>query len=238
MRRILCLFAILATIFACSKDLSEPTEVSVSIDYTLPESGDMGRSGAALYAEFYSKYISTRKLTPTTFSLTFTNTKDESSVTIEDKWTDNHGLKLPAGTYKVEGKSYPKSKYTGQYEKRLIDTLWLKFNEEIEIKPDTKRLKLNASYDSFMLFFDADGISSIGSSVSGTNEYNDTVKKVDEIYYLFLQTAKVGHRLTIDRENGGFAVLDLGKMTLEKGKYYYFGNIETGYDLPEMESGN
>ena len=224
---------------SCSKAQEQIQDISISLDYTLPEIGDMGgRSGAALYSEFYAKYISTRKLTPTTYTLTFTNTNDGSSITINDRWADGHGLKLPIGTYKVEGSSSPKSKYIGQYEKGLIDTLWLKFSEEIEIKPEITRIKLRASYDSFMLFFDAEEISSIESYVVSTNEYNDSVAQVDAIYYLFLQSVKVGQRLVVYRKNGGSAVMDLGKMALEKGKYYYFGDIGTEYDLPEMENGN
>ncbi len=240
MERILCLVAIFATMCACSKDNQpEFAEVEISIDYQLPESGSMAsRSGASLYADFHEKYIATRMVTPSTYTLTFTNTEDNSTVTIKDKWSDGHGLKLPTGVYRVDGASIPQSKDAGRYEKGLIDTIWLKFSEEIKITPQTTRLKLNAYYDSFMLIFDANDTSSISSSVSGDGSYNDTLKRVDDIYYMFLQSAKTGQSLTINRVNGSKATIDLSKMALEKGKYYYFGDIDSEYDLPEMDGGN
>ena len=234
MRRILCLFSILATIFACSKDLSEPTEVSVSIDYTLPESGNMGRSGAALYAEFYDTQIATRKLTPSTYQLTFTNIADQSTVTIKDQWNKNHALKLLAGTYKVEGTS---ASVEDDFEGG-IDTLYLSFNEEVKIEASTTNLTLNAKYDSFMVFFDARDIKRATYHFLSSGSVKQQLSKSGDIFYLFSQGCDYKEEKILIERNSGTATIRIGEMTFEKGKYYYFGDLSSGYNLPYMENGN
>lgn len=77
------LFALIGTaglaFTSCSSDnedmtTNEPQMVSVKLDFTFEQSGDMTRaSGAETYAAFYEKYIKTKKLTPKNYSLSFIN---------------------------------------------------------------------------------------------------------------------------------------------------------------------
>lgn len=237
MKRILCLATIFAALCACSKeDASEPAEVSVSIDYALPESGSMSRGGAELYAKFYNEQIATRKLTPSTYTLTFTNTVDQSTVTITDQWAKGHALKLLSGTYKVKGASASVEKdYNGG-----IDTLYLSFDEEIAIDAATSKITLNAKYDSFMVFFDAAGISNAQYYFADGGNYGTkhTLAKVDAVYYFFIpRITNSTDQLLIERPTGN-ATINLKPMAFEKGKYYYFGDLPSDFNLPEMDGGN
>lgn len=236
MKKIFYLVAILATVCACSKEgTSEPAEVSVSIDYALPESGSMGRGGADLYSDFYDAQIATRKLTPSTYQITFTNTVDQSTVTIKDQWSKKHALKLLTGTYKVTGTSASIASYNGGG----IDTLFLKFDEEIVVDANTSKITLNALYDSFMIFFDASDINKAVYNFNGGGYYGSDVamKQIDQIYYCFMDEPAKEDFIQISRTSGS-ATVKVGKMSLEKGKYYYFGDLSSEYNLPEMEGGN
>lgn len=235
MKRFL-IFAAMLAVAACSKEQSVPAEVTVKLDYNLPESGSMSRGGAELYQQFYDEQIATRKLTPSTYTLTFTNTADQSTVTITDQWAKGHALKLLSGTYKVKGTSA-----SVEYDyKGGIDTLYLSFDEEIAIDAATSKITLNAKYDSFMVFFDTAGISNAQFYFADGGNYGTkhTLAKAGSIYYFFIPYIKnTTDKILIERTSGE-ATINLKPMTFEKGKYYYFGDLSSEYNLPTMDGGN
>lgn len=218
---------------SCSKS-EEPTECFISLDYTLAESGNMSRSGETLYSDFYNKYVVPRILTPTQYELTFTNIADNSQISISDSWDKGHALKLLSGTYRVAGYSIP----CGSEINGALDTLSLSFDEEIVVNADTKKVNLAAKHDSFMIFFDASDMKKIQYCKDGHYAHNSYLKSVNNIFYMFLRTTSTADYLNITRTNGGTASVQIGKMGLEKGKYYYFGDAETEYELPGMDAGN
>lgn len=236
----LILVAMIPLLVSCDKSETEPSETptlcTVSLDYIIPSSGSMSRSGASLYEEFYNKQIATRKVTPTTYNLTFTNVADQSSATINDQWEKSHALKLLSGTYRVTGKS---SSTVSDY-KGGIDTLYLAFDEEITINESTSKIVLNAKYDSFMVFFDAKDITSAVYYFSDGGNYGTKhpLAKSGDIYYFFIDAVTQStEKLLIERPTGN-ATINLKPMAFEKGKYYYFGDLSSEYNLPMMDSGN
>lgn len=75
MKKILLLMMTTLAITGCSNEEQDnlvPEEVTVNIDYDFWESGSMSRSGVDLYTNFYNKYVKTKLLTPTTYSLSLT----------------------------------------------------------------------------------------------------------------------------------------------------------------------
>lgn len=234
MKRVFLLAIALVAFVSCGKE-STLCQTEILLDYSLPESGSMSRGGAEIYADFYNKYISSRKLTPTTYSLTFTNKSDQSKVEINDLWSKNNALKLIAGTYKVEG--YSRS--TERDSDGGIDTLYLTFNEEIKIEANTKKIVLNAIYDCSMLFFDAEGVKEAYYYYGTNNGYSRTrdLASLDQIYYCFAQTINTATDEIRIKKITGSAKLGIGKMNIQKGKYYYFGNAESDYNIPKMDEG-
>lgn len=221
-------------VVACGKEQSVPAEVTVKLDYNLPESGSMSRGGAELYQQFYDEQIATRKLTPSTYTLTFTNTADQSTVTITDQWAKGHALKLLSGTYKVKGTS---ASVEDDYEGG-IDTLYLSFDEEIAIDATTSKITLNPKYDSFMVFFDAKDINEATYSFIDYTSVKHKLAKVGDVYYFFAREIEsTEERIHIKRASGNTSI-NLGTMAFEKGKYYYFGDLSSEYNLPTMDGGN
>lgn len=240
MRKLVLILVAMMPFFAsCSKsEAVEPIETpklcTIALDYALPSSGSMSRSGEDLYAKFYNEQIATRKITPTFYNLTFTNTEDNSTVEIIGQWSKSHGLKLLAGTYKVTGISHPKgTSWNGG-----LDTLSLRFEEEIKITPETGKIQLKAIYDSFMVFFDAAKIKRITYGLYGYSGYSSNLSTVGDIKYMFDRDLDKETYLFVLREDGGTAYVNIGEMKFENGKYYYFGNAETVYELPGMDAGN
>lgn len=235
----LILAAMMPLLVSCSKNetietIETPKLCTVALDYALPSSGSMSRSGDDLYAKFYNEQIVTRKITPSFYNLTFTNTEDNSTVEIVGQWSKSHGLKLLAGTYKVTGTSHPK----GTAWNGALDTLSLRFEEDIKITPETDKIQLKATYDSFMVFFDSPQIKSIKYGMYGYSGYSSNLSTVGDIKYMFDRNLDKETYLFVLREDGGTAYVNIGEMKLENGKYYYFGDTETEYDLPGMEAGN
>ena len=85
MKKIASLLLLALCLVSCSNQ-EEPTiqeEVNLDLDFTFVESGSMARStGAEVYNDFYEKYIKTKVLTPTTYSLTFKHKETGARSTI------------------------------------------------------------------------------------------------------------------------------------------------------------
>lgn len=242
------LFTLLLGLSSCSKNGSySPQEVDLTLDYTFIKNGSMTKSSSAdVYDNFYEKYIKTKILTPKTYSLTFKNKETKEIVlTIDGNWDKTVGIRLPEGSYVVSGISQPLEKELNYKEyKYPSDTVYLNFNEEINIDKDMTKLVLTAKYDSFLLLFDAKNTEKILM-------YNDKNLSSDSnIYWIFMRDKKFRtssstshsseyyYDLDLIRKNGDRASIKIKDIPFEKGKYYYFNDATNSFDIPKMESGN
>ena len=210
-----------------------PQEVTVGIDYSLWESGSMTKSGESLYTDFYNKYIKTKQLTPTSYSLSFNNKDMVKISTVNGYWKEKAGIRLVEGTYEVIGTSTPSTK-------EPIDSIALSFNEKVAISSETTSITLTAKYSSYMLMFDAASIKSIDYSEYTDGVYRTyTLKKLDNIFYVFIHhEPKDSDKVVITRNNSIKVEINLYGLNLEKGKYYYFNDVTNSFDIPPMQGGN
>ena len=239
----LLVIAMSVSITSCTKEETPdvPQDVIFTLNYTFAESGSMTRAtGAEVYNEFYDSYIKTKRLTPTTYSLTFTNKESGAEVAVvKGTWTEKEGIRLPEGTYHVEGTS--ERIYTGgsidAASEYVSDTVFIKFDEDIALKENQTELTLTAKYDSYLLMLDATNIKSV--TYTGIKNWN--FGEADDLKYLFVQRAstvsKTEDRINITRDNNKVTIY-VKKLPFEKGKYYYFNDMTNSFDLPPMESGN
>lgn len=246
-----CSVALLCFVLpACSsKESVEPEivkeEINVKLDYALMSSGSMSRAGEDIYADFFEGCINNKLLAPQNYELTFKNNEGTGWAIkeVNGKWGENEGVRLVEGTYTVEGATSPK--YIPYTPKFAGDSIWLSFDERIEIKPDTKKLVLSAKYECFLLLFDADNISSIDAYYYYSNNSKHSLQKYKNIYYLFVnKNCETDYNrdswlmLKITRPSGTSIILNLGNMSFENGKYYYFNDVTNSFDLEPMEQGN
>lgn len=216
-----------------------PQEVELRLDYTFIENGSMSRTtGNDVYTTFYDKYIKTKQLTPTTYSLTFTNTKTGAIALVDGRWDSNDGIRLPEGTYKVSGISHRIiNKGIDIHSEYVSDTTFISFNEDVSISPKQTTLNLTAQYDSYLLIFDSSNISI--AEYKGLSRWN--IKKHDNLFTIFVNrqsTYNSNDYIKITRTNGSSATIYLKDIPFEKGKYYYFNDMTNSFDIPQMESGN
>ncbi len=233
----------LLTFTGCDNETEmPPTEVAVSLNYSFVESGSMTRAGGEVYTDFYNKYVKTKILTPKNFNLTFKNVETGATTVINGEWSKNHSLKMLTGEYEVTGTSYPNQTSNNSF--KGVDSVYLCFNEKINISPETESVNLTAQYDSYMLMFDKADKTSVkyyykyNSSSSGSTI---SFKNIDNLYYAFFNklwdTRSYINRLNIERPVG-ISTIDMNDMPFEKGKYYYFNDLSNSFDLPPMTSGN
>ncbi len=232
---------------ACSNDDEPyvPQEVEFTLDYTFIESGAMTRAtGAEVYNDFYEKYIETRQLTPTTYSLTFTNQETGAVATINGRWDKKDGIRLTEGVYEVTGTSTPIHK---TLKGEPSDTVYLSFNETINITKDMPELLLHAHYDSYLLMFDGENAQELYYEHYYDSGYANTpvkhnLYKAGAILSIFIQDLKYrgdrAHYIYLTRNDGHKITITLDKFPFEKGKFYYFNDMTNLFDIPKMESGN
>lgn len=240
MKKYLFTIAVTLAFIGCSEEsvIEQPSkEVEVSLDYSFMESGNMTRAGSTVYTEFYNKYIKTKQLTPRIFSLKFTNKETGAIASIDGNWEKKHLFKLPVGEYEVTGSSYPSSRLGDNviFLTTCLDSLYLSFNEKVTITNDTERVNLTAIHDSYMLMFDKSD--KVGVFCRLTNNGSSQIlKNMDEIYYAFINDK--AYNVTINREDKTTSNIGLDKTPFEKGKYYYFNDINNSFNIPPMEEGN
>lgn len=249
MRKMFSMMLIMASFVcftACSNDDEPylPQDVEFTLDYTFINSGAMAKAtrtiGAEVYNDFYEKYIETRKLTPTTYSLTFTNQETGAVATINGRWDKKDGIRLPEGTYNVSGTSIPQE---GDF-KEWSDSVYLVFNETVSLKKDDTKLTLTAIYDSFLLMFDTENTSKISCECRGFTSTNKKgVPNDDKQFWIFMQKTYYDSKshdfyLLVTRNDGQKSTIKLVDIPFEKGKYYYFNDMTNSFDIPRMESGN
>lgn len=238
MKKYLFIIVAVTTLISCSNesDVEQPKqEVEVFLDYTFVESGSMTRAGNEVYTDFYNKYIKTKQLTPKTFNLTFKNKETGAIATIRGNWNKKHSFKLLTGEYEVIGTSYP----YGVHSTACIDSLYLKFNEKITIMNDTKSVNLTAIYDSFMTIFDKNDKSKIELvKMPGSSNPQIAFKDIDNIFYAFFNEDFLGYssKIYVTR-NKITSIIELDDIPFEKGKFYYFSDIDNSLNIPPMEEG-
>lgn len=248
MKKILSTMLIMTSLVcfvSCSNDVEEiyiPQEVEFTLDYTFAESGSMTRAtGEEIYSSFYDKYIKTKQFTPTTYSLTFTNKETGAVATINGRWDKKDAIRLPEGTYDVNGISVPQEVDFEEWS----DSVYLVFDEIISLKKENTHMSLTAKYDSYLLMFDAENSTNIACRCTG---YTSSIKKGvpydDKLYWIFMQKSYYGkdkyndYYVVITRTDRQKSNIKLVDIPFEKGKYYYFNDMTNSFDIPKMESGN
>lgn len=234
------------TLFSCSND-TDPVvkhEANFTVDYVFSESGSLSRAtGSEVYDAFYNSYIKTKKIAPKTYYLEF-KAGEETVLTVNGNWDSKTGIRLLEGEYNVTGYSYPIEKYAEKPQYLPSDSVYITFNEKVNISKDMSTLVLNAKYDSFLLLFDKQNKSSVTLNVGEKALKND-----DSCYWIFSKEKSwtnwdngfsFTHYFTtnIETTNGDELELVFGKLPLEKGKFYYFNDMTNSFDLPKMENGN
>lgn len=243
MKKLFIIIVLCVLITSCnSNDASiMKSEVDVKLEYSIMQSGSLSRSSEDVYMEFYESCIKTKKLAPKNFELTFkTDAKDAEVKRIIGTWGDNEGVRLIEGSYKVSGNTSPKkSTFAG-------DSLWLTFDETINIQKEQSRILLSANYDCFLLMFDTTDIESIYAYRRNNDAESSRfyLNSSNGIYYLFVHKTSIlfdnDSRLMIkiERPSGTLITLDIDKLSFEKGKYYYFNDVTNTFNIDPMESGN
>lgn len=241
MRKLLVYGLLALVMCSCSKEdeYVVPTEVEVKLDYTFTESGSMTRSGESIYSAFHDKYIESRTLTPKIYSLVFENIETGATSHQYGQWGKPDGIRLHTGKYKVTGESKP---YMENNEV-CIDSLTLRFEENITITPDMTNLVLQAKHDSYMMFFDKANKNHIEYKYNndGWDGAQLMLKSLDDIYYCFIaNTSKYKQHIiyVYDTNNNLKVSFNFQSMPFENGKYYYFNDLTNSFDIPPMESGN
>lgn len=250
MKKLFSMMLIMASMMcafsSCSEDeIYVPQDVAFTLDYTFAESGSMTRAtGEDVYSSFYDKYIKTKQLTPTTYSLTFTNKETGAKAIVKGRWDKKDAIRLTEGAYEVTGTSVPLYKTK---EGEPSDTVYLSFNETINITRDMSSLVLQAQYDSYLLMFDADNVKEIYYQHYYSSSYaNSNVKHIlyeaESVRSVFIRDLKYAddkpHYIYLTRNDGHKTTITLDKFPFEKGKYYYFNDMTNSFDIPKMESGN
>lgn len=239
-------FTFLLSLSSCSgsEDSSVmPQEVAFVVDYSFAQSGNMTRAtGAEVYDAFYDKYIKTKQLTPKTFSLTFKHKESGALTKINNGvWNNNDVIRLVEGEYEVTGTSAPISKnYVVQ--EYASDTVYLKFNEVVNITKDMTKVNLTAIYDSYLLMFDNTNYKSASYRIINYNAMD--MIKTESNYIVFIKNLKNyssnndDNVIQLTRNDNSTISIELDEQPFEKGKYYYFNDMTNSFDIPKMESGN
>ena len=65
------------------------------------------------------------------------------------------------------------------------------------------------------------------------------LKDIDNIFYAFFNEDFLGHssKIYVFRNNTN-SIIELDDIPFEKGKYYYFNDIDNSFNIPPMEEGN
>ena len=166
----------LLTIMLCVRCTKEPMDipstgnVKISIDYGFPSSGNITTKGTSVYLDFYNKYISSKILTPRTYSINFTSINLHTAQTVEGEWGSKMLVSLAPDKYAIEGISHP-TKYPV-----CGDTCYLKFHDTIDITQTSTNITLKAYYDCSLILLDT-------TDVKNTLFFADTTKWTYYTYF-------------------------------------------------------
>lgn len=237
---------------SCSNedDIYTPQEVDLTLDYSFIESGSMFKkngtraTGAEVYDEFYEKYIKTRQLTPTTYTLTFTNkTTGAKTIINNGVWKNKDAIRLMEGEYDVTGTSAPIPIESEALSYYISDTVYISFDETVYITKDMTNINLTAKYESYLLMFDTENSNEAYYSCyfNGRNNRKDLFQ-ADKNHTIFIKnfpmTGGNDNFIWLIRNDNSKIKIELEKQPFEIGKYYYFNDMTNSFDIPKMESGN
>lgn len=233
---IIILFAALLAWGCDSKENQQEQyiEIGVTLGYTLPQSGSMTKGSADVYDAFYNAQIVTHNLTPDPYEISFLDKNNKPVATLAGKWSENALVRLPVGSYHVQGTSSGGSSWSDSYKKAS-----LYFDEDITVNLMTTSIILHAQYDCFLLLFDAAGKSNAEWTKDGSwsaSYDNGYLSKVDNLYYLFAQEFGPNgfvrwYSNTTENKIMGAA------FNFQKGCYYYFNDLTSTFDIPKMQQG-
>lgn len=142
-------------------------------------------------------------------------------------------IRLPKGSYKIEGVSIEYSTY--QSNRGKPSKAALAFNETVEINENTNDINLTAVYDCFLLMFDK--ANKIGFAYTyGSSGYS--MPETDNLYYIFLSSTSNYSLRWKNEETLSNSYLHLEEFTFNKGFFYYFNDISDSFDIPKMQNGS
>src|ERR1035437_5963526 len=249
MKTLLFLLTIMLCV-RCTKEPIEPLEttssgnVKISIDYAFPSrSGDISAKDGSIYLDFYTKYISSKILTPKTYILLFSGQAHGFVTSITGKWGNKSFISFPPDKYTVIGTSVP-TKYD-----IAGDTCYLSFHDTVTVTPLTSNIVLSATYDCSLLLFDTTNVTS--TAIQADNPaYNDktfgytfktSMLKTEEFYSMFLRAGENdgwGNPGALDiylnGRNDKRVSFGSWNYTFEPGKYYYLSSTDNSYNLVPM----
>lgn len=215
--------------------VEQPKEVSIYVDYSFVEGGSMSKSNPNVYSSFYEEKIKTKELAPDKYKLSLKNKGTGASYDFEGKWTANDMITLLTGKYTVTGTCHDTE--TNYFQSKAS----IKFEEDIEITETTSKITLKAIYDSFLIFFNKSNLTSLEYCANTeSNSMYPIESTYGDFYYFFSRDLSSTYNLYIQgkRSNGGSFKVYTSKIPFENGKYYFFNDATSSFDIPEMEAGN
>ena len=232
------LFALFSAVFTFSsctnEEIKQPQEVEFTIDYSF-SSGNMNRAtNAEIYDSFYKDHIVTREITPDKFELIFINKKTGQKNEVNGLWSKNGLIRLAEGTYTVTGDSYDGA--SNVYTK---DKVILSFNSEITIDKNTNSITLKALYNCPLLFFSTNNTQNVIYSYD-KGIISESIKILDEYYYCFVKSFSQAEDacFVINRKDGNKIRIYTKNLALDNGKYYFFNDVTSSFELDPMIPGN
>jgi hypothetical protein len=260
MKTVLFLSLTIMMCLSCTKEPIDPANqgnVIVTLDFGFPASGNITAKSESSYLDFYTKYISSKVLTPKTYFLYFQGVNLHNYIQVSGKWGIPLLVALPPDRYEVGGFSWP-TKYSA-----CGDTCYLKFNETVDITQTSTNITLKAIYDCSLILLDTTDVKStklIADTIK-LPQYRNTVKttmmKSEDFYHTFLsnnatngvgqdkieglslkvtsrQKELITHPEEIPFYRNKWVDIPLSLYIWEAGKYYYFSNTSNGYNLSPM----
>lgn len=216
-----------------------PGEANFRMDYTLT-SGTMRAIAGEVYEKFYNDQIKTRRLTPDTYSLEFTNKGTGQKIEVNGLWSERKMVRMPEGTYTVTGKSADGDRTY------VCDKAVLSFNEEITVTADMESLLLQAKYASPLLFFSGESTKSVtyyAINYPSLEYQTEKLPEVDGYYYAFMKafggvSLDFKSYFEVERNGGTLTKMYSNNLKLDNGKYYFYDDVTGGFNLEPMTPGN
>lgn len=243
MRKIL--FALILTSFlfnSCSSSDEENNlpqgkeEVSFRIEYIFEANNGsvMTKTNSDVYTEFYNDKIKTKELVPDDYKIVFHCTDNGMDYSFSGKWSQNDMITLLEGSYTVNGSTWAVGKY-------IQEKASLKFTQNVQVTKEMDKLVLKADYDRFLLFFNKSNISSLKMNTPSVSDGIDVFSYKDN-YYCFanqpFSSCDASLKFEGERENGSSFSINVTDAKFEKGKYYFFSDINSSFEVPPMQEGN
>lgn len=206
----------------------EAVKLNLGFPFMQPANMSMGVEVETAYQNFFDNYVKNKKLAPKSYSLSFNNKEGNSAQSVSGLWADT-SISIREGTYNVTGTSYPTTyKGTNNETKLASDSLYVNFDESVNINKNATALTLTAKYDCYLLLFNAENIAEF-SYLPYISDKAVKPQLAGDVYYLFVYNktyTENGHTkslyVTIKKKDGATLGATIGGLGYEKGKYYYF----------------